>query len=87
MMRIDCEFSGKNFCFRTNNDGSYLFFGLESNTQISTESGFNSLSRAKRYIREYLRYKYQFNDFVDRSDLRSWPRIKYVPSSFSEWKK
>ena len=76
MLRIDVTLDGKDYTFRTNNSGDYLFIGVSENKQISTESGFNSLSRMKRAIREHLKYRWEMEHFDE-----PMPRIKYdVPS-------
>lgn len=88
MMRIDVVFDGKEYTFRTNNSGSYLFIGVAENRQISCESGFNSLPRFKRFIREYLRDKYHQKHglMIGHSyHCVKYPRIKFMPDS-SSWK-
>jgi len=84
MMRIDVEFNGRERTFRTNESGAYLFIGDASNNQISHESGFNSLSRMKRAIREHLRVEWERDHGFDDTKM---PRIKYIPSKTADWKK
>jgi hypothetical protein len=76
MLRITARFNGAEHIFRTNNSGSYLFTGLSVNNQISCESGFNSLSRIKRYIKKYLRQHYYHNQ--DDIDVKKYPKITYI---------
>lgn len=82
MKRIDVEFNGTEYTFRTNESGSYLFRGVSENRQISCESGFDSLSRMKRAIKEHLRAEW------DHAQLEMdvpMPRVKYIPKG-SDWK-
>jgi hypothetical protein len=79
MKRIDAIFNGEDFTFRTNNDGSFLFIGVSENRQISCESGFDSLARMKRAVKEHLRFKWDgMNDPM--------PRVKYTPHPTDTWK-
>jgi hypothetical protein len=85
MRRIDVEFNGLTYIFRSNDDGSYLFVGHSLNRQICTESGYDSLSRMKNRIRKYLRYDYELRSFSP-SRTPEYPRIKYFPDN-SNWSK
>jgi hypothetical protein len=89
MKRIDVIFNGKERTFRTNESGDYLFIGISQNTQISCESGFNSLKRIKKAIREYLKSEWE-SRLRNHDDLKTWnepmPRIKYIPSPHDTWK-
>jgi hypothetical protein len=64
MNRIDATFrnpaNGETIerTFRTNDSGAYLFTGVSSNRQISTESGFQDANRMKKAIREHLRNEF-----------------------------
>jgi len=83
MKRIDVEFNGTEYTFRTNDSGSYLFTGVSENSQISCESGFDSLSRMKRAIKEHLRFKW---DSIKQDIDEPMPRVKYFPSKTCGWK-
>jgi len=78
MRRIDVIFEGKEFTFRSNDSGEYLFIGNDENVQISHESGFDSVSRMKKAIREYLRCR--------QHGIYTFSRIKYSPDCYSRWK-
>ena len=82
MRRIDIDWNGAEYTFRTNIDGSYLFTGVSEDSKISCESGFNSLSRLRRAIREHLRYKW---DAVKPDMDAPMPKVKYHPSLNYEW--
>ena len=82
MKRVDVVFDGREYTFRTNDSGSYLFVGVGENRQISCESGFDSLSRMKKAIREYLTRGYEQED----GSRPGAPRIKYSPSQHCEWR-
>ena len=71
MLRVDLEFNGELYTFRTNNDGCYLFRGLHENRQVRCDSGYNSLKRMKRTIREVLR-----SEWLDSHESNP-PRIHY----------
>ena len=77
MKRIDVEFNGTKYTFRTNESGCYLFRGVSENRQISCKSGFDSLSRMKRAIKEHLRAEWD--------PMVLMPRVKYTPTG-SDWK-
>jgi hypothetical protein len=83
MLRIDATFDGKEYTFRTNDSGAYLFVGVGENRQISCDSGFNSLRRIKKAIREHLR----FNCNLECQGVsgHGYPRIKFAPGP-GEWK-
>lgn len=71
MLRVEVEFGGEYYTFRTNDDGCCLFRGLHTNRQIRNDSGYNSLYRIKRTIRELLR-----REWLDAHDINP-PRIHY----------
>jgi hypothetical protein len=79
MKIIDVTFRNKTYTFRTNNDGTNLFVGVSSNTQISCESGFHSLRRIKRRIREWL--------IRDDFGQKTFDRVKYTLRPFDTWGK
>lgn len=74
MLRIDVYFDGNEYTFRTNDNGCYLFTGVDNNKQVSCESGFNSLRRIKREIRDRLHSEFE----VMHGHEEKKPRIKYV---------
>ena len=76
MLRIDviCDEPKMNLVFRTNNDGFYLFTGVAENKQISCKSGFNSMRRVKKFIREFLAY---------RHELKTGEKLSRLTYSFS----
>jgi hypothetical protein len=80
MKRMDVFFNGQELTFRTNNSGNYLFVGVSVNNQISCESGLDSLKRMKAAIRSYLRSEWE----IEHEE--PMPRIKYIPSPYTEWK-
>jgi len=84
MMRsIDVTFDGREFTFRSNENGDYLFEGVSENRQISCESGFQSLHRMKLAIRDHLAYQWELaHDPGARA-----PRIAYRPDSVSDWER
>jgi len=84
MKRIDVEFNSCKYTFRTNDSGDNLFYGVSQNNQISCESGFQSLSKIKKAIREHLHLEYIYCDYEQLSE--KMPRIKYHPIA-SDWKK
>ena len=71
MLRVEVEFGGKYYTFRTNADGCYLFRGLHTNRQIRNDSGYNSPYRIKRVIRETLH-----REWLDSHESNP-PRIRY----------
>ena len=77
MKRIDVTCGENEHTFRTNNDGSYLFICVSQNSQISCESGFNRLSRTKRFIKSYLSDKWEHEHFNEEPT----PRLKYSHTS------
>jgi hypothetical protein len=79
MKRIDVEWNGEEYTFRTNKDGSYLFTGISVNNQISCESGFHNQDRMKKAIREYLRSKWESDFDNNPTGEAPMPRIKYIP--------
>lgn len=84
MKRIDVEFDGQEYTYRTNDSGEYLFTGVGENRQISCESGFDSLSRMKAAIREHLHYHWELDHGPDSTQRP--PRIKYMPSQYCGWR-
>jgi hypothetical protein len=87
MKRINVEFNGAEYTFRTNESGSYLFEGVSENRQISCESGFDSLSRMKRAIKEHLRAQRPEWALDNEPEYRvAMPRVKYSPSQHDTWK-
>lgn len=78
---MDVIFNGEERTFRTNESGAYLFIGVSQNTQISCESGFDSLRRIKKAIREHLK-----SEWESKTQNEPMPRIKYIPSPHDAWK-
>ena len=85
MKRIDAIINNKEYAFLTNDNGEY-FFVLEngSTRQLSCFSGFNSLRKCKRFIREYLELKLDYGYHVTDKKM---PRIKYELRRFDDWNK
>jgi hypothetical protein len=77
MIRLDVIFNGREYTFRTNDSGAYLFTGLHENRQIGCESGYQDEARMKKAIREYLRFHYEMEHY----ETKKFPRIKYLPWS------
>ena len=71
LLRVDLEFNGESYTFRTNNDGCYLFRGIHENRQVRCDSRYNNIRRMKRAIREIL-----YNEFA-MDNLKKPPRINY----------
>lgn len=86
MKRIDVVFNGNEYTFRSNNSGAYLFEGVSENRQISCESGFDSLSRIKRAIKEYFRNQRPEWSETDPQYREQMPRVKYTPAAYCDWK-
>jgi len=84
MLQIDVEFIGAEFRFRTNENGANLFIGVGENRQISCESGFDSLSRIKRAIKEHLRSAWVSH--YAYHDEQPMPRVKYKPLPNDSWR-
>ena len=84
MLQIDVEFIGMEYRFRTNENGDNMFIGVGENRQISCESGFNSLSRMKRAIKEHLRFEWDHQNA--HHDEPPMPRIKYKPLPNDSWR-
>ena len=78
MRRIDAIYEGTEYTFRSNDNGTYLYVGISENKQISVESGFDSLKRMKKVIRDYI-HKRNPGYFFGTA------RIRYTPDS-STWK-
>jgi len=73
MIRIDVTATdGREWTFRTNNNGNYLFVGVGENRQISCESGFGDNRRTRNAIRKHLAYCY-----YNMCDTKELPRLKY----------
>jgi hypothetical protein len=84
MKTIYAKVEGREFTFRTNNNGEYLFVGQSENSQISTESGYNSISKIKKHIRVYLQNK--FHRDSTNIDYKL-PRIKFSVNPGSDFTK
>lgn len=80
MNRIDVKIGKNEYTFRTNDNGFNLFIGDGENRQISHESGFNSLKRIKKAIRQYLECEHSC---LSNEKL---PRISYSVKN-GDWKK
>lgn len=72
MKSIEAVMDGEKYVFQTNKNGTGLFVG---NVRISSESGFNSLSRTQRFIRAWLTKKSQ----------EKYPRIQYNIPNDLDW--
>ena len=82
MLRIDVHFDGKEYTFRTNDNGCGLFTGVSENKQISHASGFNSLRRIKREIRDRLHNEFELTHAYGAKK----PRIGYTKAPCTgEW--
>jgi len=89
MKRIDAEYAGNKYTFRTNNDGSYLFVGVGENRQISCESGFDSLRRIKRAISDHIKGDRENREWLQAGRVNmgvAEPRIKYHIPDPTVWK-
>ena len=72
MKIIDITFDGREYTFRTNNNGHYLFTGVSENQQLDCTTGYTDTAKMKRAIRKYIVDKYGYL-YIDRP----FPRIKY----------
>ena len=45
----------KDFTFRTNNNGEYLFVGTSENRQLKCDDGYGDNSKTRKEIREYIK--------------------------------
>jgi hypothetical protein len=84
MKTITATVLGNEYVFRTNNGGDNLFIGASENKQISCESGYDSLKRIKKAIRQYLNSRFMFQAI--NGDIKL-PRIKYSYTKYQEFQK
>ena len=86
MMRIDATIDGKEFGFLTNNNGDYFFELINGSTkQLSCDSGFNSLKKIKKAVRDHLKFKLGY-DMLKLEEGKKMPSLKYELRKFDEWK-
>lgn len=84
MKRIDVKWDGREYVFRTNDSGDYLFTGVGENRQISCESGFHRLTEMKKGIREHLKSVWEGMPDSGYGE-KPMPKIQYFPSMTTEW--
>ena len=84
MKRVDVKWNGREYTFRTNDSGDYLFTGVSENRQISTDYGFHVLARMKKSIREHLKSVWEGMPESNYGE-KKMPRITYTPSNTTEW--